>query len=277
MNSAIFIISHERADRVETYETLRNSGYTGDLYVVIDNEDSMLPAYQDRFSDALLVFDKQFYIDNTDTLENDKLRASPVYARHAVEDYAQQMNLDAFGMFDDDVKNLRYRWREADTIRSITLTKNLDTVFQMYFQFILDTDIATTSFANVLLYIGGVDGIESRISNNREMYQIHLRNSKFPYEWKSVVNDDAVTELSYHRQGYMLWSLPFIVFDSPKMNTLPGGMKTVYDSVSEFRRAFLATVAVPGVCKPVLSKGHWVVGRNKKACYPCIVSSRYKK
>lgn len=277
MNSAIFIISHERVERVETFDTLKKCGYTGDIFVVVDNEDSMLDAYQKRFGDALLVFDKQFYINKTDTLENDKLRASPVYARVAVEDFAQQMKLDAFGMFDDDVKNLRYRWQDGDVIRSLTLTQNLDKVFDLYFNYIIDSNIATTSFANVLLYVGGASGIEDRIAKNREMYQIHLRNSNFPYEWKSVVNDDAVTELSYHRQGYFLWSLPFIVFDSPKMNTLPGGMKKVYDSLSDFRRAFFATVALPSVCKPVLSKGNWVIGRDKKASYPCLISSRYKK
>jgi hypothetical protein len=104
-----------------------------------------------------------------------------------------------------------------------------------------------------------------------------MRNLKYPVEWKSVINNDTITELMYSRMGYHIWSLPFVIYDSPKMNTLPGGMKAVYDSLSEFKRAFMATVVMPSVCTPKLSKGHIVIGRNRQAAYPKVISGRYKK
>ena len=36
---AVFILSHGRADTISTYRALRDGGYTGRTYVVIDNED----------------------------------------------------------------------------------------------------------------------------------------------------------------------------------------------------------------------------------------------
>ena len=42
---AVFILSHGRPDNVITYKTLRTSGYTGPVYIVVDNEDDSLAKY----------------------------------------------------------------------------------------------------------------------------------------------------------------------------------------------------------------------------------------
>ena len=36
---AVMILTHGRADRVYTLKSLRKGGYTGKVYIVIDNED----------------------------------------------------------------------------------------------------------------------------------------------------------------------------------------------------------------------------------------------
>ena len=38
-NFAVFILTHGRPDNVITIKTLRQSGYTGKVYFIIDNED----------------------------------------------------------------------------------------------------------------------------------------------------------------------------------------------------------------------------------------------
>ena len=38
-NFAVFILTHGRAENVETYKALRDCGYTGKIYVIIDDED----------------------------------------------------------------------------------------------------------------------------------------------------------------------------------------------------------------------------------------------
>ena len=42
---AIFILTHNRPDNVITYNTLKVSGFTGDIYIVIDNEDKSSEKY----------------------------------------------------------------------------------------------------------------------------------------------------------------------------------------------------------------------------------------
>lgn len=275
MNFAVFIISHERADRVETYDTLRRGGYIGKIFVVIDNEDNMVSTYLNRFGDDVLIFDKQAYIDKADTLESAKLKSSAVYARNAVEDFAKLFELDAFGMFDDDIVGLRYRWIENDKCRSMSVKGGLSQIFQEYSEYLVDCNIATLSFENCMFYLGGVT--DEKISNERWAYQVFIRNSKFPVDWISIINMDIITEITTAVKGYIWWSLPHIVYESSPMNSASGGLKKVYDAISSGRRAFFATISQPSSCRPGYSHGKIRILQDKKKSYPMILGSRYKK
>lgn len=274
MDFAVFIISHERVDRVESYTTLRNAGYTGKIYVVVDNEDTQLRRYLNSFINVL-VYNKQLKINSTDTLTDKESRSSAVFARNAVEFYAKHLKLDAFAVFDDDITNLRLRWEEDGSYKSRKLCSGLDDVMSWYAQYLIDSDIATLSFENCMFYVGGVDN--NKIANERWTYQIHIRNTKFPVDWHSIINEDIITEISTAVRGYIWWSLPHIVYEAVAMNDKEGGNKANYDKFSEFRRAMFATVANPSSCLPGYSHGKLRIIQNKKASYPMIVSSRYKK
>jgi len=279
MKFAIFILSHKRADRVETYSTLINSGYTGEVFIVIDNEDPQKLMYQKRFENLLLEFNKSKWIERTDTVTNDKRKSSPVYARNYIEYTAKVMGYDAYIVMDDDITNLRFRYVENYVSKSQALKSSLDEVLEAYINYLLTAKIATLSFATVMVYAGGVHNEADmvRLANHRYTCQIHMRNLAFPVDWISLANNDSISANNTAKIGYLWWSLPFIVYDSPKMNTLPGGMKEVYDGVSEFKRAFMSTVVSPSVCRVGCSKNRLAIKRNLKAAYPVIISGRWKK
>lgn len=46
---AVMILTHGRADRVYTLKSLRKGGYTGKVYIVIDNEDDQQDEYVSRY------------------------------------------------------------------------------------------------------------------------------------------------------------------------------------------------------------------------------------
>jgi hypothetical protein len=55
----VFIISHGRANNVVTFKTLQKSGFTGPLFIVIDNEDKQAHLYLEKFGrERVVVFDK---------------------------------------------------------------------------------------------------------------------------------------------------------------------------------------------------------------------------
>lgn len=47
-NFAVFILSHGRAGKVYTFDTLRKQGYTGKIYIIIDNEDEQEAEYKKK-------------------------------------------------------------------------------------------------------------------------------------------------------------------------------------------------------------------------------------
>jgi len=45
----IFILTHGRPDRVHSYDSLIKAGYTGKVYIVIDDEDKTAAEYRKKF------------------------------------------------------------------------------------------------------------------------------------------------------------------------------------------------------------------------------------
>lgn len=275
MKCAIFVISYNRADRVETYSALRDAGFFGEIFVVIDVNDPQYIKYLTRFGKELISYSKPNEKLVADTLESEKRESSAVYARNAVESIANHMRLDAFIILDDDITSFRYRWMQEGICKSLKITQYIDRILLAYIDYMLSCNIATLSFENCMFYIGGIS--DDKISNERWTYQIHIRNTKFPVEWKSIINEDIITEIMTATRGYIWWSLPHVVYDAVAMNEKSGGNKDNYDTFSEFKRAMFATVVNPSSCKPGYSHGKLRIIQNKSASYPMIVSSRYKK
>lgn len=279
MNFAVFITTHSRVESTTTYDTLRRAGYTGKIYTVVDNEDEQLMRYLNRYPDVL-VYNKQLQFNRCDKVIKTTQKASVTYARNAVEEYAKHFKLDTFLVCDDDIIGLRYRWVEGDTVRSLAMTSGLDKVLEYYAQFILDHDIAVTSFVHMLFYMSGVHNLNKRISEQRDAVQIFFRNTKFDMNWIGVMRQDILTNTETSKRGYIWWALPFITYDAKAMNETgenKGGMIDTYKNISEFERTFLGVITSPFCIKVGCANDRIKMSWNKSASYPMIVSSRWKK
>lgn len=279
MNFAVFITTHNRVESTTTYDTLRKAGYTGKIYTVVDNEDPQLLRYLNRFPDVL-VYNKQLQFNKCDKVIKTEQRASVTYARNAVEDYAEYMNLDAFLVCDDDIIGLRYRWVEGTTVRSLAMNGGLDKVLEYYTQYILENNIAVTSFVHMLFYMSGVHNLDKRISEQREVVQIFLRNRKHKINWVGVMRQDMLTNMATSKMGYIWWALPFVTYDAKAMNETGeniGGMLETYNNISEYNRTFLGVIASPYCIKVGCANDRIKMAWNKSSAYPMIISSRWKK
>lgn len=279
MNFAVFITTHSRVDSMTTYDTLRRAGYTGKIYVVIDNEDAQKMRYLNRYPDVL-VYNKQLQFNKCDKVIKTEQKASVTYARNAVEEYAKQFKLDAFLVCDDDIVGLRYRWVEGTTVRSLAMNGGLDEVLQMYAEFMCVHKIAVSSFVHMLFYMSGVHDLDKRISEQRDAVQIFFRNTEFPMNWIGVMRQDILTNTETSKRGYVWWALPYITYDAKAMNETgnnEGGMKETYDNISEYQRTFLGVITSPSCIKVGCANDRIKMSWNKSAAYPMIVSSRYKR
>ena len=58
-NFSVFIITHGRPNDVITFFTLKKQGYTGKIYIIIDNEDKTYNQYYKNFGkENVIIFDK---------------------------------------------------------------------------------------------------------------------------------------------------------------------------------------------------------------------------
>lgn len=77
-----FILTHGRPDKVLTYRTLRRAGYTGKIFIVVDDEDKTRHQYMAEFGEQVLVFSKTDIASRFDEADNFCDRRSIFYARN---------------------------------------------------------------------------------------------------------------------------------------------------------------------------------------------------
>ena len=93
---AVFILTHGRPDKVKTYDSLIKQGYTGRIYIIVDNEDKTIEEYKKKFKEKVIVFDKLEMSKTFDTGDNFSNRRSIVYARNASFKIAKDLKIKYF-------------------------------------------------------------------------------------------------------------------------------------------------------------------------------------
>ena len=160
MNSkrfAVFILSHGRADTITTVDTLRNQGYTGEVFVVIDDEDEQEPLYREKFGDKVIQFNKMRYFLSTDTGDLDKTRRVGVFARNFIEDEAKRRGYKYHLQLDDDVTMFSVRWEENGKLRGAKC-QNMDRYMEAMCDFMdCSEKITALSFGCAGYLMGGAD------------------------------------------------------------------------------------------------------------------------
>ena len=91
---AVFILTHGRPDNVVTYDTLKKHGYTGRVYLVIDDEDDTEDQYRERYGDKVIQFSKREIEKTFDTGDNfTNKRGVIIYARNACFEIARNLGV----------------------------------------------------------------------------------------------------------------------------------------------------------------------------------------
>ena len=153
---AVFILSHGRADTISTYKALRDGGYTGRTYVVIDNEDDQEELYRQKFGDDIIQFDKRDYLEKTDLGDLDTDRRIGVFARNFIQDEAKRLGYKFHLQLDDDVHGFGYRFVQDGRLRCVKCN-HLDEVFDGMVQMMKGTPITSLSFGLSSYYLGGAE------------------------------------------------------------------------------------------------------------------------
>ena len=106
----VFIISHGRPNDVITFDTLKKQGYTGNVYIIIDDTDKKLNQYVNKFGGQnVIVFDKNEIAKITDHGDNFWNLRTTTHARNACFDIAEKLGITYFLVLDDDYTAFDFR------------------------------------------------------------------------------------------------------------------------------------------------------------------------
>lgn len=241
---AVFIITHGRPYKQITYNMLRAKGYTGKIYLVVDNLDNTLDEYKRLYDGEVLVFNKLEYVAKTDCALGEKFINFAVFSRNAVEDFVKQLNLKTFLLIDDDFSNVRMRLVREEKLLSRQI-ENFDYVFSCISEYLLSANISTAGVNQS--FFGGVKGLNVASLRHRLFNGMFFRNAGHIVEWKSNMLEDIITCVLCGNMGE-----PFIKLMQFQFDTEPtggensvGGNASVYNSYDHFKQMFFPIVFCP--------------------------------
>lgn len=242
---AVLILTHGRADRVKTIDALARAGYTGKVYLVIDNEDKTADDYRARYGDQVLMFDKAAVARTFDEGDNFNDRRSIIYARNASFDLAQSVGIKYFVQFDDDYTGFQFRFQSAGVYGTWACT-TLEQVFDAMIDFFEATPITTVAMAQGGDHIGGsVDVPRTR----RKAMNSFLCSTDRRFTFTGRLNEDVNTYTSQGARGAVFLTVLGIMLRQTQTQVNPGGLSDMYRDGGTYLKSFYTVMYQPSSVK----------------------------
>ena len=244
----IFILTHGRPDRVHTYNSLMKAGYTGKVYIVIDDEDKTEAGYRERFGDKVLQFCKAEWAAKTDEGDNFRHRKAIVYARNACWDLAKQVGCRWFCQMDDDYKMYHLRvGQNGNEITNGRVKKTMDEVVKEVLKFYQRSKATACAIAQGGDYIGGTGGDKRKLTRK-------CMNSWFCDVEKQIaffghMNEDVSAYVTYGHRGQLFFTVMQAMLNQLPTQVTPGGMSDAYLESGTYVKSFYTVMAAPSCVK----------------------------
>jgi hypothetical protein len=276
---AVFILTHGRPDNVVTYKTLRRDGYTGDVYIVIDNEDKTAEEYKKRYGDKVIVFDKLKKSKEFDTADLSEDRRAIVYARNACFDIAKDLGLDYFLELDDDYLSFEYRQKKDGKLLTKE-TRSLDVIFKAFCEFLEKTPAKSIAMAQGGDFIGGAENQRLNEGLLRKCMNSFFCKTDRKFAFLGRVNEDVNTYTCLGQKGELFFTSVQIMLRQKQTQSNAGGMTSLYLDSGTYVKSFYSVIFSPSCVKiSMMGDKHKRVHHkvNWNACCPKILNERWKK
>lgn len=237
-----FIISHGRPDRQVTLNSLLEANYTGDWYIVCDDEDETLDEYLEIYGDKILIFNKREMAQHIDLYTNNPHYGSAVYAREATFHFGKELGYEYQFMLDDDLTKFIVRYESEGKLKSKPLL-NMDEVLDIMMEMMDGSDLAGLGFTIGSL-IGGLNG-GFKNGMSPVIGSTYLLNIEEHIKFRGLVLQDTNTFMEYHKLGRPMMSFMAITAGQPPQGTNEGGMKGFYDKSNKYVNEFYGMITSP--------------------------------
>lgn len=279
MKSAVLILTHGRADNVVTVKTLRQSGYSGEIYIVIDNTDEQEEEYKRIYGANVIVFDKFAAFTKTDTMDNFAGHNVVVFARNQCHEIARGLGLTHFCVLDDDYTSFEYRYPE-DGVLKIKKIKELDEIFSLMYSFLDVSGALSVAMAQGGDFIGGVGNTLTKRKFSRKAMNSWFCRTDRPFQFVGRINEDANTVALLGSQGGLFFTLTQIMLAQVTTQKNKGGLTDIYLELGTYVKSFYSVIAMPSaVTVQLMGDKHMRLHHNVSwnNCVPKILSETSKK
>ena len=279
----IFIISHGRADNVRTLKTLQTSGYTGSVYIVIDNEDKSAENYKAIHSDKVIMFDKKAIADTTDEGDNFNDRRTTTHARNAVFNIAKDLGITYFLVLDDDYTGFGYRFDDKLSYGYKTVHK-LDGVLDAMLDYYKRVpNLLALCMAQGGDYMGGANGSSGYVNElkpRRKAMNTFICSTERPFKFVGHLNEDVNTYVSIGNRGGLFLTIPNVSVSQVATQSSTGGMTEMYLDSGTYVKSFYTVMYQPSSVKIItMGQTHRRIHHSIKwkNTVPVLLDEKYKK
>lgn len=254
MRFGAIILSARRAELAEsnTVAHLRKHGYTGEIHLVIGEDDPTKDEYVKRFgSEHVHTFEKDDDAqDLMQRVDDDSSRGVVVYARNAVDGIAGKIGLTHYVVLDDDYDIFMYRpvrWDEEEGKLKLgyVYTTNLDEVFAAMCEFLEDTGALTVAMAQGGDVIGGAEN--TRIAQGllrKAMNSFVVKTGNAP-SFSGWLNEDVNMYLDHGARGDLVFTLMDVHLHQPQTQKNAGGLTEEYRHLGTYVKSFYSLMIAP--------------------------------
>lgn len=284
-----FILTNRRPSNVVTYKTLRKQGYTGKIYIVIDDEDPTGWQYKERFGDDVLVFSKSEIALKFDEGDNFNDRRSIFYARNACFDLARSVGVKYFIQLDDDYSAFLYRIDEDGFFGHWYAPLNW--LFSALCDYLEKTPFASVAISQGGDHIGGGSAALGKGNGTkRKAMNTFVCSVDKPFRFVGRVNEDVNTYTAEQRRGIPFLSIMAAQVNQKATQSNSGGMTELYLDGGTYIKTFYSVIYCPSAVKVSVLRdpgkkggtktdGHARIHHkvNWDACAPLILRDTHRK
>jgi hypothetical protein len=276
MKTGVLILSHARARKVATIKALRHAGYTGSYWVIVDDRDPQLELYQYAYGKRLITFSKDEYAQQVDEMFNPgRPQATPLYARQAAWDIAEQLGLDVFLLLDDDYQ---YFWYVVHDERGLEPSYGVpihrfDDIFRVFTETLasMPPNVVCLAFCQSGDNVGKSLALEPKYLR-KAMNAFFLMPSR-RFDWRGIFNDDVCTVLDHTMRGKLFFTTPLVMLKQRPTQHTEGGISRLYRDYGTYTKSLYPVMLAPSAVRVEyvrsVSRVHHTINWNGVA--PCIV------
>lgn len=286
-NFVAFILTHGRPNSVVTYNTLRDSGYTGPIVLVLDNEDKTADEYrriyESKPNTSIVVFDKEDIANRYDEVYAGNDRRAIFYARNACFEIAKELGYKYFLELDDDYTKFRSRYNDNGKFAT-AYHEDLDALFEIMLQFLDDSKAHTVAFSQTGDFIGGMLSAVYTNQLVRKAMNSFFCTTDRPFKFTGKINEDVSTYVLEGSKGKLLFTIANASLDQKGTQSNKGGMTELYLNEGTYIKSFYSVIVNPSSVK-ISTMGDSLVNKHYRIHHtinwdnavPKIISGKYRK